>query len=122
MIKVDDMDQTKAVEDVNGNEAPLPAPEVRLLVELEFVQSLCNMSYLHYLASNGYFEDEQFLAFLRYLRYWKRPEYLRHLLFPQALFFLDMIIDDPQFRKEMKLQQFSTFIHQQQAAHWMNFR
>jgi mediator of RNA polymerase II transcription subunit 31 len=48
----------------------------RFVIELEFVQSLANFGYLHSLAQRNYFEDEAFLSYLRYLRYWTRPAYV----------------------------------------------
>lgn len=58
----------------------LPDDESRLAMELEFVQCLANPEYLHWLALNKYLEDPAFVRFLRYLRYWHRPEYARLLL------------------------------------------
>lgn len=60
-------------------------------VELEFLQSLANPAYLSckrlgsiylillVLSLNGYLSNEKFLAYLRYLQYWNRPEYARHI-------------------------------------------
>lgn len=90
----------------------------RLVIELEFVQNLCNAKYLHYLAQNRYLQDDKFLVFLRYLRYWKEPQYMRHLAFPQCLAFLDALIDDESFRKELTVAQFAEFVHNQQGSHW----
>ena len=90
----------------------------RLLCDLELVQALCNVRYLHYLATNKYFADDAFLAYLAHLRYWKQPEYARHLQFPQCLRFLDAVIDSAAFRAECGLPTFVDFIHQQQGAHW----
>ena len=58
----------------------LPDDESRLAMELEFVQCLANPEYLHWLALNKYLEDPALVRFLRYLRYWHRPEYARLLL------------------------------------------
>ena len=69
----------------------------RFVAELEFVQCLANPNYLHCmhlnsehfshsftratsdLAQHGYFEDERFINYLTYLRYWKQPEYARYI-------------------------------------------
>lgn len=91
----------------------------RLVLELEFVQNLCNAKYLHYLAQNRFLQDEKFLIFLRYLRYWKEPQYMRRLAFPQCLAFLDALIDDESFRKELTVAPFADFVHQQQGSHWL---
>ena len=92
--------------------------EKRLLAELEFVQNLANAKYLLYLAQNRFLEDEKFLVFLQYLRYWKQPEYSKLLIFPQCLAFLDQLIDNELFRKELSMPQFVDFVHQQQGSHW----
>ena len=33
------------------------------------------------LSDNGYFDDERFMRYLDYLKYWKQPEYARYLMF-----------------------------------------
>lgn len=97
----------------------LPSAEDRFYIELEFVQNLANPKYLNHLAQNGYFEQESFLEFLKYLRYWKEPQYIKHIIFPQCLAFLDALIENPPFRRELALPQFVDFVHQQQGSHWM---
>lgn len=96
-----------------------PDKESKFHIELEFVQNLANARYLHYLALQGYLEDAQFLRFLTYLRYWKQPQYVHYLLFPQCLVFLDALIDDAHFRRELASPQFMEFVHQQQGLSWM---
>jgi hypothetical protein len=91
----------------------------RFLIDLEFVQNLCNIEYLHYLAQNKYFEDAAFLNYLKYLRYWKKPSYMTFLLFPQCLDFLDILISSPRFRKELNVPQFVAYCHEQQGLQWM---
>jgi len=91
----------------------------RLQVEFEFVQNLANPTYLHFLAQNKYFENENFINFLTYLQYWKRPEYCKFLVFPQCLSFLDALINNSDFREKLAHQNFRNFVHQQQAAHWL---
>jgi mediator of RNA polymerase II transcription subunit 31 len=94
--------------------------EKRLYIELEFVQNLANAAYLHNLATKGYLEQDSFIAFLKYLRYWKDPKYIGMLVFPQCLSFLDALIDNRAFRRELSLPQFMNYIHQQQGAHWLH--
>lgn len=91
----------------------------RLACDLEFVQALSNVRYLHYLAINKFFVEPEFLAYLASLRYWKEPEYARLLQFPQCLAFLDNLLDNEEFRKQLGQPDFIEFIHQQQGAHWM---
>jgi mediator of RNA polymerase II transcription subunit 31 len=96
--------------------------EERFYVDLEFLQNLSNASYLQHLAQNGYFQREDFMNYLVYLRYWKRPEYTRFLLFPHSLAYLDALIDNVDFRNELSLPGFIEFIHKQQGAHWLKGR
>ena len=60
--------------------------------QLEFVQSLASPAYLHYLATSGILYQSSFLDFLRYLRYWKQPQYAKYLLYPHCLYFLDLLV------------------------------
>ncbi|KAH3680233.1 hypothetical protein WICMUC_000498 [Wickerhamomyces mucosus] len=70
-------------------------------VELEFVQALANLQYLNYLAQNRYLEDETFLNYLRYLQYWNKPEYSKHLVYPNCLHILNLLIDSKDFRNQI---------------------
>ncbi|KAL6531193.1 Polyadenylate-binding protein 1 [Orobanche hederae] len=72
----------------------------RFLLELEFVQCLANPTYIHYLAQNRYFEDEAFIGYLKYLQYWQRPEYIKFIMYPHCLFFLELL-QNPNFRSAM---------------------
>jgi mediator of RNA polymerase II transcription subunit 31 len=45
--------------------------KLRFQVELEFVQCLANPNYLNFLAQRGYFKDQTFVNYLKYLLYWK---------------------------------------------------
>ena len=45
-------------------------------VEMEFVQSLANPNYLHFLAQRGFMKDPCFVNYLNYLTYWKVGETL----------------------------------------------
>nr|DAD47633.1 TPA_asm: hypothetical protein HUJ06_017570 [Nelumbo nucifera] len=72
----------------------------RFLLELEFVQCLANPTYIHYLAQNRYFEDEAFIGYLKYLQYWQRPEYVKFIMYPHCLFFLELL-QNSNFRNAM---------------------
>jgi mediator of RNA polymerase II transcription subunit 31 len=109
---------------------------------LEFIQSLASPAYLHYLATTGILYQSSFLDFLRYLRYWKKPEYAKYLVYPNCLYFLDLMVppdDDEEdestegdkeqttkkkvdrgeaFRREMAQVQFRNFVHEQQFYSW----
>ncbi|EPQ65050.1 BgtA-20957 [Blumeria graminis f. sp. tritici] len=54
----------------------------RFEIELEFVQALASPLYLNHLASQKYFENPAFIAYLQYLQYWSRPPYSQFLTYP----------------------------------------
>ncbi|KAK9746710.1 SOH1 [Popillia japonica] len=63
---------------------------LRFQIELEFVQCLGNPNYLNFLAQRGYFKDSTFINYLKYLLYWKEPEYAkRELVNAQCTKFID---------------------------------
>jgi mediator of RNA polymerase II transcription subunit 31 len=68
----------------------------RFELELEFVSALANPRYVHHLAKEGFLRDSRFVAFLRYLSYWERPEYAKFILYPHAL----------RFRRELEREEF----------------
>jgi hypothetical protein len=74
----------------------------RFLVELEFVQCLANPNYLKFLAVRGYFENESFKNYLKYLVYWKTPEYIKFIKYPECLYFLDLILKKLQNEEDEK--------------------
>ncbi|KAL3789995.1 hypothetical protein ACHAWO_002049 [Cyclotella atomus] len=77
-----------------GTSTAQPLPANRFDLELEFIQSLASPAYLHYLATTGILYQSSFLDFLRYLRYWKQPEYAKYLVYPNCLYFLDLLVPD----------------------------
>jgi SOH1 len=85
------------------------------------VQSLASPAYLHYLATSKTEEgrpllfDPKFKAFLRYLQTtWSRPEYARFITYPHSLYFLDLLIKNETFCRELAQVNFRNFCHQQQ--------
>uniref|UniRef100_A0A3Q1GSC4 Mediator of RNA polymerase II transcription subunit 31 n=1 Tax=Acanthochromis polyacanthus TaxID=80966 RepID=A0A3Q1GSC4_9TELE len=68
----------------------------RFQSELEFVQCLANPNYLNFLAQRGFLRERPFINYLKYLLYWKEPEYAKRvkrqvlnatsLLFTETLF------------------------------------
>jgi len=68
--------------------------------------SLVNQFLTEDLAKNGYFEEESFLNYLKYLEYWKKPEFLKYLKHPRCLDVLDQI-QKPEVREELKKESFS---------------
>ncbi|KAH3687403.1 hypothetical protein WICPIJ_001616 [Wickerhamomyces pijperi] len=79
-------------------ESSLPT---RWEIELEFIQSLANLQYVNYLAQNRHLEDPKFINYLRYLTYWKKPEYSRHLVYPNCLHILDLLLESKSFRQRI---------------------
>jgi mediator of RNA polymerase II transcription subunit 31 len=92
--------------------------ENRFELELEFIQSLASPAYLHHLATQAYFQDPAFISFLRYLQYWKSPEYAKYIKFPHCLYFLELLCDNDTFRKELVNVPFRNFLHEQQFYNW----
>ncbi|KAL3524103.1 hypothetical protein ACH5RR_016937 [Cinchona calisaya] len=93
----------------------------RLLLELEFVQCLSNPTYIHYLAQNRFFEDEAFIGYLKYLQYWQRPEYIKFIMYPHCLFFLELL-QNANFRNAMAHPGNKELAHRQQFYFWKNYR
>ncbi|XP_059627827.1 mediator of RNA polymerase II transcription subunit 31 [Cornus florida] len=93
----------------------------RFLLELEFVQCLANPTYIHYLAQNRYFEDEAFIGYLKYLQYWQRPEYLKFIMYPHCLYFLELL-QNANFRNAMAHPGNKELAHRQQFYFWKNYR
>lgn len=90
-------ESTAAVADATTSMSP---PSNQFELELEFVQSLASPAYLHYLATTGTLYQQSFLDYLRYLRYWKQPQYAKYLLYPHCLYFLDLLVpasSDPDY-------------------------
>mmetsp|Transcript_104648 Transcript_104648/g.293274 ORF Transcript_104648/g.293274 Transcript_104648/m.293274 type:complete len:155 (+) Transcript_104648:200-664(+) len=102
-------------------------PENRFALELEFVQALASPAYLHYLATNTTNEGQslllcpRFKAFLRYLQAtWTRPEYSRFIHYPHSLHFLNLLIKNDAFCRELAQVPYRNFAHQQQYFAWQN--
>ncbi|WOK98932.1 hypothetical protein Cni_G07644 [Canna indica] len=93
----------------------------RFLLELEFIQCLSNPTYIHYLAQNRYFEDDAFIGYLKYLQYWQRPEYIKFIMYPHCLFFLELL-QNANFRNAMAHPGSKELAHRQQYYYWKNYR
>jgi len=104
-----------------GAKAPPYKETDRFLLELEFVQCLANPTYIHYLAQNRYFEDEAFIGYLKYLKYWQRPEYIKYIIYPHCLFFLELL-QNANFRNAMAHPANKELAHRQQYFFWKNYR
>eukprot|EP00026_Physarum_polycephalum_P017155 Phypoly_transcript_18280.p1 GENE.Phypoly_transcript_18280~~Phypoly_transcript_18280.p1 ORF type:complete len:248 (+),score=56.99 Phypoly_transcript_18280:75-746(+) len=97
------------------------AESLRVSMELEFVQCLANPRYLHFLAQQRYFQDQAFVNYLKYLLYWKKPEYAKFIVYPHALFFLDRLQEES-FRKELLNATFVELLWRQQFNHWRYYK
>jgi len=129
----------------SSSSSSLPSDRDRFELELEFVQCLASPAYLHYLATSGMLYQSTFLDFLRYLRYWKSPQYAKYLTYPNCLYFLDLLVPPSSssaiitnngekegatgssnveadrggaFRREIAHVPFRNFVHEQQFYSW----
>ena len=93
----------------------------RFLVELEFVQCLANPNYLTHLAKQGYFRKDEFKNYLKYLLYWKKPEYIKFIKFPECLYFLDLLQQDELY-DGITNNDYVKFISEQQLLHWKYYQ
>ncbi|KAI5081782.1 hypothetical protein GOP47_0001525 [Adiantum capillus-veneris] len=73
------------------------------------------------LAQNRYFEDDSFVGYLKYLEYWQRPEYAKFIVYPHALFFLELL-QNPHFRSAMAHPANKELAHRQQFYYWKHHR
>jgi mediator of RNA polymerase II transcription subunit 31 len=89
----------------------------RFLVELEFVQCLANPKYLYYLAKHGYFKRDEFKNYLKYLLYWKEPDYIKFIKYPECLHFLDLLQYDGVCANLSNMDCIS-FVSDQQLLNW----
>jgi mediator of RNA polymerase II transcription subunit 31 len=97
------------------------------LLPLFQVQSLASPAYLHHLATSTTSEgqslllDPKFKEFLRYLqKTWSQPEYVRYIVYPHSLYFLELLIKNDSFCRELAQVSFRNFCHQQQYFAWQN--
>lgn len=93
----------------------------RFQIELEFVQSLANPNYLNFLAQRGYFRNQTFLNYLKYLMYWTEPEYVKYIMYPQCLSLLELLQHE-QFLKEIVNAQCSKYIDEQLLLIWLHYK
>lgn len=50
------------------------------MLTTQFVQCLAHPMYLHELFRQQYFEQEEMLNYLKYLEYWRKPEYVKFIV------------------------------------------
>lgn len=99
-------------------EENLDLPPNRFEIELEFLQCLSSPNYLHHLAISGMLNDPSFIGYLQYLQYWKKPEYVRFVTYPNCFYFLDLLLTNPRFKRELANVPFRNHVHEQQYYAW----
>lgn len=104
----------------SGSGEPDDHQKLRFQIELEFVQSLGNPNYLHFLAQRGYMKDPCFINYVKYLQYWQEPAYVKYLKFPVCLHFLELLQHET-FRKEIVNGQCARFLDDQVVLHWQQY-
>lgn len=72
------------------------------------------------LAQRDYFKNPAFINYLKYLLYWKRPEYAIFMKYPQCLHFLELLQEE-KFREAMTNGQNAKFIEDQQLLQWQYY-
>ncbi|KAJ3090461.1 hypothetical protein HK102_003678 [Quaeritorhiza haematococci] len=102
-------------------EEPPEHANLRFQIELEFVQCLANPQYLQFLAQQQYFNDEAFVNYLKYLKYWQRPEYAKFIIYPYCLELLELL-QHPSFREAVASAETALFIHHKEFYHWQWYR
>ena len=111
-----DQEPTKQSEEFNKLVNSLPT---RWEIELEFVQSLCNIQYLNHLAQNSYLSDPDFIRYLEYLNYWKDPKYSRYLVYPNCLHILELLQSE-EFRTNIVNPEFMNNLMNDMVKRWQD--
>ncbi|KAF2858288.1 SOH1-domain-containing protein [Piedraia hortae CBS 480.64] len=74
----------------------------RFEVELEFVQSLSNPLYIQWLSTMKILDAPEFVEYVKYLCYFRRPEYIRYLArYPGPTIRILELLQQEQFRKDI---------------------
>lgn len=93
-------------------------PNVRFSLELEFVQCLSNPDYLQWLSKEGYFENESFINYLKYLLYWCEFPYVKYISYPHCIKILRLLqVED--FRRNLSNEEAIQIIREQQTYQWI---
>ncbi|EUT79291.1 hypothetical protein PFAG_05858 [Plasmodium falciparum Santa Lucia] len=88
--------------------------------ELEFLQSLCNIDYIKHLYENKYFNDYNFINYLKYLNYWRNKPYIFYVHFPICLYVLDILNNNNTNIYFNHANSFQNFIYYLKL-HWLYF-
>ena len=84
-----------------ASDVPLYGGFTRFELELEFVQSLGNPRYLNHLASQKLLQDPAFVAYLEYLQYFTKQEYVKFLNYPGPTLKALELLQQERFRAEI---------------------
>ncbi|KAJ3006068.1 UNVERIFIED_CONTAM: hypothetical protein HDU68_004292 [Siphonaria sp. JEL0065] len=95
--------------------------EKRLILELEFLQCLANPKYLQFLGQHGYFNDPAFINYLKYLLYWRQPQYAHLVVYPYSLEMLEYLQHES-FRRSVALEATVQLIHTKEFYHWQHWK
>ncbi|TPX77097.1 hypothetical protein CcCBS67573_g01598 [Chytriomyces confervae] len=93
--------------------------ERRLILELERDPDASNRPSV--LAQQQYFNDPAFINYLKYLLYWRRPEYAKLIVYPYCLEMLEHLQHES-FRNAIALEHTVQLIHQKEFFHWTHWR
>ena len=72
------------------------------------------------LAQSRVLADPAFAAYLRYLLYWRRPEYAKFVVYPHALALLELL-QTPEFREAVASPGYKELLHAQQFFAWQHY-
>lgn len=89
-------------------------------IKLKSILFLLSISISTVIAQRGYFKDQTFINYLKYLTYWKEPEYARYIKYPMCLYFLDLLQYE-HFRREIVNSQCVKFIDDQAILLWQHY-
>jgi mediator of RNA polymerase II transcription subunit 31 len=87
-------------------------------VQLEFICSLANPSYITFISQEGYLQDKRFLRYLEHLySTWREPKMARFVRYPYGLYFLECL-QRPEFRQAVAQEGWEARAKSQIIAHW----
>lgn len=68
----------------------LPDDRTRFECELDFVRMLAQTDFVKYLVDK-YKDDDAFIEWMKYLQYWRTAPYIRYVINPLSLFYLEKL-------------------------------
>lgn len=101
-----------------SQEAQRQSNQLTFSRDLEFLSSLANPYYVNNLAVQGVLSSPAFLRYLKHLNYFRHPKYVKYLQYPQALYFLDLLQTEPEFRLACADVGFVNELMARQVGHW----